>query len=86
MLRLGRSFVYQNRFYGATWEPPWGQNTSTYAHEMGHSLGLPHSGWRYYAYDSPWDVMSGRATRTERLHMRLLRFGQFPRPDFPVLR
>jgi M6 family metalloprotease-like protein len=57
----GGSFVYQNRFYGATWEPPWGQNTSTYAHEMGHSLGLPHSGWRYYAYDSPWDVMSGKA-------------------------
>jgi hypothetical protein len=54
----GGSFVYQDRFYGATWEPPWGQNTKTYAHEMGHSLGLPHSGWRYYAYDSPWDVMS----------------------------
>ena len=44
--------------YGATWEPPWGQNTGTYAHEMGHSLGLPHSGWVYYAYDSPWDMMS----------------------------
>lgn len=43
---------------GATWEPPWGQNTSTYAHEMGHSIGLPHSGRVYYAYDSPWDVMS----------------------------
>jgi hypothetical protein len=57
----GGSFVYQNRFYGATWEPPWGQNTTTYAHEMGHSLGLPHSGWLYYAYDSPWDVMSARA-------------------------
>jgi hypothetical protein len=25
---------------------------------MGHSLGLPHSGFVYYAYDSPWDVMS----------------------------
>ena len=44
--------------YGATWEPPWGQNVPTYAHEMGHSIGLPHSGWVYYAYDSPWDVMS----------------------------
>ena len=57
----GGSFVYQNRSYGATWEPPWGQNVSTYAHELGHSLGLPHSGWVYYAYDSPWDVMSARA-------------------------
>ena len=44
--------------YGATWEPPWGQNVPTYAHEMGHSLGLPHSGWAYYSYDSPWDTMS----------------------------
>jgi M6 family metalloprotease-like protein len=56
----GGSFVYQARSYGATWGPPWAQNTSTYAHEMGHSLGLPHSGWLYYAYDSPWDVMSAR--------------------------
>jgi hypothetical protein len=46
--------------YGATWEPPWGQETGTYVHEMGHSLGLPHSGWVYYAYDSPWDMMSDR--------------------------
>jgi M6 family metalloprotease-like protein len=47
-----------NKSYGATWEPPWGQNVGTYAHELGHSIGLPHSGWAYYAYDSPWDVMS----------------------------
>ena len=46
------------RSYGATWEPPWGQDVSVYAHEMGHSIGLPHSGWVYSAYDSPWDVMS----------------------------
>jgi hypothetical protein len=46
--------------YGATWEPPWGQEAGTYSHEMGHSLGLPHSGWVYYAYDSPWDIMSAR--------------------------
>jgi|GEM_PF-2385854 len=26
-----------SRFYGATWEPPWGQETGTYSHEMGHS-------------------------------------------------
>lgn len=44
--------------FGATWEPPWAQQTSTYVHEMGHSLGLPHSGWRYYAYDSHHDEMS----------------------------
>ena len=48
-----------NKTYGATWEPPWGQNVGTYAHEMGHSIGLPHSGWVYYSYDSPWDIMSG---------------------------
>ena len=50
-----------SKAYGATWEPPWGQETGTYSHEMGHSLGLPHSGWVYYAYDSLWDVMSGGA-------------------------
>jgi hypothetical protein len=46
--------------YGATWEPPWAQETGTYSHEMGHSIGLPHSGWVYFAYDSPWDLMSMR--------------------------
>ena len=50
------------RVYGATWEPPWGQETGVYVHEMGHSIGLPHSGWVYYAYDSPWDMMSSRAS------------------------
>jgi ABC-type transport system substrate-binding protein len=49
-----------NKWYGSTWEPPWGQEAGTYSHEMGHSLGLPHSGWVYYAYDSPWDLMSAR--------------------------
>jgi hypothetical protein len=52
----------EGKSFGATWEPPWGQETGTYAHEMGHSLGLPHSGWVYYAYDSPWDIMSGRTS------------------------
>jgi M6 family metalloprotease-like protein len=58
----GGGFVFENKVYGATWEPPWGQETSTYVHEMGHSLGLPHSGWVYYAYDSPWDEMSSGST------------------------
>lgn len=51
----------EGKFYGATWEPPWGQEAHIYSHEMGHSLGLPHSGWVYYAYDNPWDVMSRRS-------------------------
>lgn len=54
--------AFDNKGFGATWEPPWGQETGTYAHEMGHSLGLPHSGWIYYAYDSPWDIMSSRTS------------------------
>jgi hypothetical protein len=54
----GGGFVYNGKFYGATWEPPWGQEAGVYIHEFGHSLGLPHSGWVYYAYDSPWDEMS----------------------------
>lgn len=52
--------------YGATWQPPWSQQPSTYVHELGHAIGLPHSGWRYYAYDSPWDEMSqGAPTLSE---------------------
>src|SRR5262245_25400693 len=54
----GGSWTFDGKTYGTTWEPPWGQVTSTYGHEMGHSLGLPHSGWVYYSYDSPWDTMS----------------------------
>ena len=53
---------FQGKSYGATWEPPWGQETGTYSHEFGHSIGLPHSGWTYYAYDSPWDIMSMRTS------------------------
>lgn len=56
----GGGTSYQGKSYGATWEPPWGQETSVYSHEFGHSIGLPHSGWTYYAYDSPWDIMSKR--------------------------
>jgi hypothetical protein len=58
----GGSYVLDNKVYGATWEPPWGQETGTYSHELGHSIGLPHSGWVYYAYDSPWDIMSNRTS------------------------
>jgi hypothetical protein len=54
----GGSIFYNGKLYGSTWEPPWGQEAATYVHELGHSIGLPHSGWRYHAYDSPWDEMS----------------------------
>ncbi len=60
----GGGFSYAGKSYGATWEPPWGQEAGTYAHEFGHSIGLPHSGWMYYAYDSPWDVMSDISAAT----------------------
>jgi hypothetical protein len=53
---------YHGKNYGATWEPPWGQEAGTYSHEFGHSIGLPHSGWAYYSYDSPWDIMSARTS------------------------
>jgi len=53
-----------HKSFGATWEPPWGQDAGIYSHEMGHSLGLPHSGWVYYAYDSPWDIMSSSVSAT----------------------
>ncbi len=46
------------RFYPMTWEADWA-NAGTYTHEVGHSLGLPHSGGPYgRVYDSWWDVMS----------------------------
>ncbi|MBV8798192.1 MAG: hypothetical protein JO208_00045 [Alphaproteobacteria bacterium] len=54
----GGSFIYNGTVFHGTWEAPWGQETALYAHELGHALGLPHSGWAYYSYDSPWDVMS----------------------------
>jgi hypothetical protein len=54
----GGNYVHGGKTYGATWIPPWAQEAETYVHELGHSLGLPHSGWVYEAYDSPWDDMS----------------------------
>ena len=54
----GGGTFFNGKFYGATWEPPWGQEAGIYVHELGHSIGLPHSGWVYHAYDSPWDQMS----------------------------
>jgi M6 family metalloprotease-like protein len=41
-----------------TWMASWA-GQSVYAHEMGHSFGLPHSSGPYAdTYDSQWDVMS----------------------------
>lgn len=49
----------QTHAWATTWMASWATQ-STYAHETGHSLGLPHSSGPYSAvYDSRWDVMSG---------------------------
>ncbi|HET7464199.1 MAG TPA: putative Ig domain-containing protein, partial [Longimicrobium sp.] len=52
----------QTHSWATTWMASWATQ-ATYAHETGHSLGLPHSSGPYSAvYDSRWDVMSGGGT------------------------
>ncbi len=51
-----------SRSWPMTWMPLWATQASkhgVYQHEVGHSLGLPHSSGPYgVTYDSDWDVMS----------------------------
>ncbi len=79
----GGTYANGLRSWGATWEPPWGQETSTYVHEMGHSLGLPHSGWRYHSYDSHHDEMS-RGHPEDTVQCGQYRSVNFGGPNTPI--
>ena len=60
----------QTREWGATWMANWATQ-ATYAHESGHSLGLPHSSGPYSSvYDSRWDVMSGGGSNEDEMRDR----------------
>ncbi len=59
----GTSYVSRDgasKVYRTTWLSDWSwENQSSFAHEMGHGFGLPHSSGPYgVVYDSQWDVMS----------------------------
>lgn len=58
-----------DQVWRAIWMPPWSYNTSyglqVTVHEIGHSLGWPHSNLSdndTNPYDNPWDIMSSSYT------------------------
>lgn len=57
---FGGFYCEPARCWRATWLSPWGWNSlSNVTHEMGHTLGLGHSGgFTGFPYGNPYDVMS----------------------------